>query len=95
MVIPMTPHVLLINVAKVKKGGIAFLGYRQFPNGLKGLAELKNLVRYGDIIIAVNGQSIVTNKLEESLAILKRSTQFAFLRLKHGETEAGGHVQSH
>ena len=30
VVIPMTPHGLLINVAKVKKGGIAFLGYRQF-----------------------------------------------------------------
>lgn len=85
-IIPFTPHGLLLNVGEVKKGRIAFLGYRHFPDGSKGPAELKNLVRRcGDIIIAVNGQSIVTSKLDETLAILRRSTTFAILRFVHHE----------
>jgi hypothetical protein len=93
VVIPLTPHGLLLNVGEVKKGRVAFLGYRQFPDGSKGPAELKNLVRRcGDIIIAVNGQSIVMSKLDEILSILRRSTSFAFLRFIHHESMVGGHT---
>jgi hypothetical protein len=101
VVIPLTPHGLLLNVGEVKKGRIAFLGYRQFPDGSKGPAELKNLVRRcGDIIIAVNGQSIVMSKLDEILSILRRSTSFAFLRfIRHecmmdsGQTSCGSFTE--
>jgi hypothetical protein len=93
VVIPLTPHGLLLNVGEVKKGRVAFLGYRQFPDGSKGPAELKKLVRRcGDIIIAVNGQSIVMSKLDEILSILRRSTSFAFLRFIHHEYMVGGHT---
>lgn len=94
-IIPLTPHGLLLNVGEVKKGRIAFLGYRQFPDGSKGPAELLNLVRRcGDLIIAVNGQSIVISKLDETLAILRRSTTFAFLRFVHHESMVDGGLTS-
>ena len=94
-IIPLTPHGLLLNVGEIKKGRIAFLGFRQFPDGSKGPAELKNLVRrFGDIIIAVNGHSIVTSNLDETLAILRRSTSFAFLRFIHHESMVDGGLTS-
>ena len=34
-IIPLTTQGLLLNVGEVKKGRIAFLGYRQFPDGSK------------------------------------------------------------
>ena len=94
VVIPKTPDGLLLNVGEVKgkDGCIAFFGYRQFPNGSKGPAELKNLIRYGDIIIAVNGHSIVRSKWKDSLAKLKQSASFAFLRLIPPECIENGHT---
>jgi len=64
---------LLLNVGEVDKN-VAFLGYRQFPDGTRGPAEVKNLCRrHGDIIIAVNGKSLVGKPFKEVIPYLKES----------------------
>lgn len=58
-VVPMTKYGLLMNVGEVN-GSVAFLGYRQFPDGTKGPSEIKNIIKdSGDRIIAVDGISTV------------------------------------
>ncbi len=59
-VVPMTKHGLLMNVGEVH-GSVAFLGYRQFPDGTKGPSETQNIIKSsGDKIIAVDGISTVS-----------------------------------
>jgi len=59
-VVPITSHGLLMNVGEVN-GSVAFLGYRSFPDGSKGPAEVQNLIRsVGDKIISVSGVSTVS-----------------------------------
>jgi len=59
-IVPVTSKGLLLNVGEVHKA-VAFLGYRQFPDGSKGPAEIANLVKsVGDKIIAVDGVSAVS-----------------------------------
>lgn len=58
-IVPMTKHGLLMNVGEVD-GSVAFLGYRQFPDGTKGPAEITNIIKSsGDKIISVDGISTV------------------------------------
>lgn len=54
-IIPITGKGLMMNVGEIH-GCVAFLGYRSFPDGTKGPADLNHLVRnVGDKIIAVDG----------------------------------------
>lgn len=65
-VVPMTDHGLLMNVGEVN-GSVAFLGYRQFPDGRKGPSETNNIIRSsGDKIIAVDGVSTVSQFLNHA-----------------------------
>jgi len=86
---------LLLNVGEVDKN-VAFLGYRQFPDGTKGPAEVKNLCkRNGDIIIAVNGKSLVGKPFKEVIPYLKESIRFAYIRFVHKDcTTDGGSMTS-
>ena len=85
-----TPVGLMLNVGE-QNGGVAFLGYRQYADGTKGLAETRNLVRkLGDIIIAVNGRSTVKKTFKEIIPMLRESSTFAYMRLVHKECMADG-----
>jgi hypothetical protein len=62
-ILPVTSKGLLFNVGEIHEA-VAFLGYRQFPDGTKGPAEVANLIKsIGDKIIAVNGVSAVSRYL--------------------------------
>jgi SNF2-related domain/Chromo (CHRromatin Organisation MOdifier) domain len=83
-VIPITASGLLMNVGETG-GSVAFLGYRQHPDGSKGPAELKNLIRsVGDKIISVDGVSTVGKSFKEVIAMLKQSgtRKFAYMRFQ-------------
>jgi hypothetical protein len=59
-IIPVTKHGLLMNVGEVN-GSVAFLGYRSFPDGTMGPAQMQKLIRdEGDKIISVDGVSTVS-----------------------------------
>lgn len=59
-VVPITKFGLLMNVGEIN-GSVAFLGYRSFPDGTKGPAEVQKLIRnVGDKIISVDGVSTVS-----------------------------------
>ena len=80
--IPITSKGLLMNVGEVH-GSVAFLGYRQFPDGSKGPAEINNLIRgVGDKIIAVDGTSTVGKTFKEVISLLRVSgkNNYAFMR---------------
>lgn len=56
---------LMLNVGD-KDDCVAFMGYRELPDGSKCFAETNRLIRkYGDIIIAVNGRSCVGKTFKE------------------------------
>jgi hypothetical protein len=81
-VVPITARGLMMNVGEIH-GSVAFLGYRQFPGGAKGPAELKNLIRGpGDKIIAVNGVSTVKKSFKEVIGMLREAgkKKFAIIR---------------
>lgn len=81
-VVPVTSRGLMMNVGEVS-GSVAFLGYRKFPDGSKGPAEVANLIRNsGDRIIAVDGISTVGKTFKEVIALLRESgkNKFAFMR---------------
>jgi len=81
-VVPITAKGLMMNVGEIQ-GSVAFLGYRQFPNGSKGPAELKNLLRGpGDKIIAVNGVSTVNKSFKDVIGMLRDAgkKKFAIIR---------------
>ncbi len=70
-VVPITAKGLMMNVGEIQ-GSVAFLGYRQFPDGSRGPAEIKNLLRGpGDKIIAVNGASTVNKSFKEVIGMLR------------------------
>ena len=78
--IPVTSSGLMLNVGEVK-GNVAFLGYRRLPGGLPGPSEVKRLIRsYGDVIIAVNGKSVVGKSFSEVIPYLKDVCTFAHIR---------------
>jgi len=81
-VVPITAKGLMMNVGEIH-GSVAFLGYRQFPGGVKGPAELKNLIRGpGDKIIAVDGVSTVKKSFKEVIGMLREAGKqnFAIIR---------------
>ena len=60
-VVPITSQGLLMNVGEINDS-VAFLGYRKFPDGTKGPAEIQRLIKNeGDKIIAVDGTSTVSH----------------------------------
>jgi hypothetical protein len=81
-IIPITSKGLMMNVGELT-GCVAFLGYRQFPDGAKGPAELNKLVRgVGDKIIAVDGVSTINKSFKEVISLLRESgkNEFALMR---------------
>lgn len=81
-IIPITSKGLMMNVGELT-GCVAFLGYRQFPDGTKGPAELDRLVRgVGDKIIAVDGISTINKSFKEVISLLRESgkNKFALMR---------------
>jgi Chromo (CHRromatin Organisation MOdifier) domain len=81
-VIPITSKGLMMNVGEVH-GSVAFLGYRQFPDGTKGPAESQNLVRnVGDKIIAVDGISTIGTSFKDVISLLRESgkNKYAYMR---------------
>lgn len=81
-VVPITSKGLMMNVGEIH-GSVAFLGYRSFPDGSKGPAELANLIRnVGDKIIAVDGVSTINKSFKEVILMLRESgkNKFAFMR---------------
>lgn len=86
--IPVTSSGLMLNVGEVK-GSVAFLGYRKLPDGSPGPSEIRQLVRnHGDIIIAVNGQSVVGKSFQQVIPHLKSAMTFAHLRFAVGTSLA-------
>jgi hypothetical protein len=81
-IVPITSKGLMMNVGEIH-GSVAFLGYRQFPDGTKGPAEIANLIRnVGDKIIAVDGGSTVGKTFKEVIMMLRESgkNKFAYMR---------------
>eukprot|EP00980_Cylindrotheca_fusiformis_P029576 scaffold23539_cov137-Cylindrotheca_fusiformis.AAC.1 len=81
-IIPITSKGLMMNVGELT-GCVAFLGYRQFPDGTKGPAEINRLVRgVGDKIIAVDGVSTINKSFKEVISLLRESgkNKFALMR---------------
>ena len=65
---------LMLNVGD-KDGCVSFMGYRELPDGSKCFAETNRLIkRHGDIIIAVNGRSVVGKTFAE--VIVSRENNF-------------------
>jgi hypothetical protein len=80
----------MLNVGE-QNGCVAFLGYRQHPDGSKGPAEINNLIRkIGDIIIAVNGHSTAKKTFKEIIPMLNQRSTYAYLRLVHRERMTDG-----
>jgi hypothetical protein len=80
--IPITSKGLMMNVGEIH-GSVAFLGYRTFPDGSKGPAEIANIIRnVGDKIIAVDGVSTINKSFKEVILMLRESgnNKFAFMR---------------
>jgi len=72
----------MLNVGEVH-GAVSFLGYRTFPDGTKGPAELRNLIRcVGDKIIAVDGVSTVGKSFKDVINMLRESgkNKFCYMR---------------
>lgn len=81
-VVPITSKGLMMNVGEIH-GSVAFLGYRTFPDGSKGPAELCNLIRnVGDKIVAVDGVSTINKSFKDVILMLRESgkNKFAFMR---------------
>ena len=81
-VIPITEKGLMMNVGEIH-GSVSFLGYREFPDGRKGPAELANLIRnVGDKIISVDGVTTVNKSFQEVIQLLRKSgkNKFAYMR---------------
>jgi ribosomal protein L37AE/L43A len=77
-VVPITGKGLMMNVGEIH-GSVAFLGYRQFPDGTKGPSELKNLIRGpGDKIIAVDGVSTVKKSFKDVIGLLREAGKKKF-----------------
>lgn len=81
-IIPITSKGLMMNVGEIH-GSVAFLGYRSFPDGSKGPAEVNNIIRnVGDKIIAVDGMSTIDKTFKEVILMLRESgkNKYAFMR---------------
>jgi hypothetical protein len=89
-IIPVTAKGLMMNVGEVHNS-VAFLGYRKFPDGRRGPAEIANLVRgVGDVIIAVDGVSTIGKSFKDVIAMLRESgeNKFAYMRFLESRFKA-------
>ena len=97
VVVPITSKGLLMNVGEVH-GSVSFLGYRTFPDGSKGPAEKKNLIRnVGDKIISVDGNSTIGLSFKEVISLLRESgkNQYSYMRfLESRYTPVNGELTS-
>jgi hypothetical protein len=93
-IIPITAKGLMMNVGEIH-GSVAFLGYRQLPDGSKGPAELAKIVRnVGDKIVAVDGLSTFGKSFKEVIDMLKetgkhRYAYMRFLENRYGAVDNG------
>jgi len=90
-VVPITQKGLMMNVGEIN-GSVAFLGYRQFPDGSKGPSEINNLVRgIGDKIIAVDGMSTAGKSFKEVIELLRESgkNKFCYMRFYESKLRIG------
>jgi hypothetical protein len=81
-IIPITAKGLMMNVGEIH-GSVAFLGYRQLPDGSKGPAETAKIVRnVGDKIVAVDGVSTFGKSFKEVIDMLKETgkNRYAYMR---------------
>ncbi len=63
----------MMNVGEVQ-GSVAFLGYQQFADGVRGPAEINNRVKnIGDKIISINGQSTMGKAFKDVIELLRES----------------------
>jgi len=92
-VVPITAKGLMMNVGEIN-GSVAFLGYRTFPDGSKGPAEKKNLIRsVGDKIIAVDGISTVNKSFKEVIGLLRESgkNSYSYMRFLEARYSSVSH----
>jgi len=86
-IVPITAKGLMMNVGEIH-GSVAFLGYRSFPDGSKGPAELGRLIRnVGDKIIAVDGVTTVKKTFQEVIGMLKESGKNKYAYMRFLETQ--------
>lgn len=81
-IVPITAKGLMMNVGEVN-GSVAFLGYRTFPDGSKGPAEIAKVIRgVGDQIVAVDGVTTIGKSFKEVIGLLRESgkNKFAYMR---------------
>ena len=96
VVVPITSTGLMMNVGEVQ-GSVAFLGYRRFPNGVKGPSEVRRLVRnVGDRILAVDGVTTVNKSFKDVISLLKESGKksFAYMRFLDSHCNGSGEFTS-
>ena len=75
----------MINISE-KDDKTVFLGYRQMPDGTKGPAEVKQLCKKcGDVIIAVNGISVVGKTFREVVSHLQAKSAYTYVRFVNTE----------
>eukprot|EP00590_Aulacoseira_subarctica_P008985 CAMPEP_0172436642 /NCGR_PEP_ID=MMETSP1064-20121228/71832_1 /TAXON_ID=202472 /ORGANISM="Aulacoseira subarctica , Strain CCAP 1002/5" /LENGTH=1684 /DNA_ID=CAMNT_0013185059 /DNA_START=511 /DNA_END=5562 /DNA_ORIENTATION=- len=88
-IIPITEKGLMMNVGELQ-GSVAFLGYRQFPDGRRGPSEIGNLVRgVGDKIIAIDGQSTAGKAFKDIIDMLRESGKHQFCYMRFFESRFG------
>jgi chromodomain-helicase-DNA-binding protein 7 len=88
-IIPITEKGLMMNVGEVQ-GSVAFLGYRQFADGVRGPAEINNLVKnIGDKIISINGQSTTGKAFKDVIEMLRESGKHQFCYMRFYESKCG------
>ncbi|KAI2499807.1 Transcription factor S-II (TFIIS) [Fragilaria crotonensis] len=83
-IVQSTTSGLLMDVIS-KNECVAFKGYKRFPDGSMGPAELKKCIRnVGDIFVAVDGISVVGKSFPDVIQTLRESAQkpYVVLRLK-------------
>jgi hypothetical protein len=94
VIVPVTSKGLMMNVGEIN-GSVAFLGYRRFPDGSKGPAELKRIIRSnGDKIIAVDGVSTANKSFKEVIELLRESGRNNFAIMRFVQTGFPGEIDT-
>jgi len=77
--VPITSHGMLLSIASSPTKGIHFSGYRTFPDGSKGPAESRQLIKnVGDKIIGFNGFDTENMRFLELVSFIKEATADKF-----------------
>jgi hypothetical protein len=92
--VPVTSKGLMMNVGELN-GSVAFLGYRRFPDGRKGPAESKKIIRNeGDKIIAVDGVSTANKSFKEVISLLRDSGKNTFAIMRFVSSRFPGEIDT-